>query len=86
MRVNVSLALLPIFAENLMLIRCFRFLLRVYCQKDNINTYNFRYCSATNDSSGLRLKKDEVRTCSEVLGTNIYPAHRYSDTLRAFWN
>lgn len=48
-----------------MLICYSKFLSHIFCRQYNINTVNFLYCSAINDSSGL--KKAEVGTCLDVL-------------------
>lgn len=45
---------LSIFAHNMMVIRCSRFLFLIFRQQYNMNTHNFLYYSITNDWSAFQ--------------------------------
>lgn len=65
-RANVSFAILPCFPQNTVLMRCSRLLSYIFHQRYNMNAYNVLYCSTTNLSFALRLKKAEVAKCPDV--------------------
>lgn len=73
--------LLEIFIKISMLIHFSKFSPLLFRRRNNVNTYNFFYCSVTNELSALRFKETSTDMFMYIY---ICPAYDLNDTLNIF--